>query len=229
MTELDNAVIVDFPLRGEWWAPNTPGKKVPSHGTDHLGQRYAYDFLQVNWGKKGRPFYDASKLRYIFLGVPLKSCYCWGREVYAPCDGKIVQAKDGYKERKIVHLITDLFVLTKNALTFNPLKGDIQPIVGNYIIMEFNDVFIFFAHLQRGSIKVSEGQKVKTGELLGRVGHSGNSTAPHLHFHLMDSADLFKANGIPCAFREYEVYKNGQWVKVYNGVPSDKDRIRFCG
>lgn len=226
---MDNAIIIEFPLRGEWLAPNTPGKKVPSHGTDHLGQRYAYDFLQVNWGKKGMHFYDASKLRYIFLGVPLEKCYCWGREVYAPCDGKIVQVKDGCKERKIVHLVSDLCVVIKNTLTFNLLEDDLQSIAGNYIIMEFNGVFIFFAHLQKGSIKVSEGQKVKTGELLGRVGHSGNSTAPHLHFHLMDSSDLFKANGIPCVFKEYEVYQSGQWVKVCNGIPSDKDRIRYGG
>ena len=38
-------VLVDFPLRGEWITPNTPGKRVPSHGTDILGQRYAYDFV----------------------------------------------------------------------------------------------------------------------------------------------------------------------------------------
>jgi len=41
---MNDAIIVDFPLRGEWVAPNTPGSKVPSHGTDQLGQRYAFDF-----------------------------------------------------------------------------------------------------------------------------------------------------------------------------------------
>ena len=47
--ELDGAVVVDFPLRGERWvAVNTPGDRIPSHGTDMLGQRFAYDLLMVD-------------------------------------------------------------------------------------------------------------------------------------------------------------------------------------
>lgn len=85
MKETDNPVIVDFPLQGEWLAPNTPGKKIPSHGTDGLGSRYAYDFLQVDWKRKGCPSYNVHWLRYLLFGVPLNKCYCWGQGVYAPC------------------------------------------------------------------------------------------------------------------------------------------------
>lgn len=42
------AIVVDFPLRGEWTAYHTPAEKVPSHGTDQLGQRYAYDFVRFD-------------------------------------------------------------------------------------------------------------------------------------------------------------------------------------
>jgi len=62
---------------------------------------------------------------------------------------------------------------------------------------------------------------------LGRVGHSGNSTAPHLHFQHMDSSNLLSAKGIPCAFEQYESFQDGVWKTVYNGVPSDTDRIRY--
>ena len=62
-----------------------------------------------------------------------------------------------------------------------------------------------FAHLQPGSVSVAAGQRVRAGDLLGRVGHTGNSTSPHLHFQLMDSADLLQAHGIACAFTAYEV------------------------
>lgn len=68
---------------------------------------------------------------------------------------------------------------------------------------------------------------MRKGDVLGKVGHSGNSTAPHLHFQLMDSSDLLSAKGIPCAFEQYDLYQNGEWKSVYRGVPSDKDRIRY--
>lgn len=59
------------------------------------------------------------------------------------------------------------------------------------------------------------------------MGHSGNSFAPHLHFQLMDSSDIATAKGLPCAFEQYELFKNGTWEKVNNGIPTNKDRIRF--
>ena len=227
---LEKPIIVEFPLRGEWAAPNTPGKSIPSHGTDQLGQRYAYDFYQVDWEKKGMPFYDAHGLRYFFFGLPLQLCLCWGQAVYAPCNGEIVKAEDGLEERPVVHWLSDLWVVLKNALTFNPEKDGLQTVVGNYVIMKCRDnVFALFAHLQTGSIQVSAGQSIEKGQVLGRVGHSGNSTAPHLHFQLMDSSDLIMAKGIPCAFRVYERWREGDWETTSNGVPTDKDRMRFNG
>lgn len=225
---LDAAVIIEFPLRGEWMAPTTPGKKIPSHGTDQLGESFAFDFLQVDWERSGRPFYNTNWLQYLFLGVPLNKCYCWDKEVYAPCDGEIIKAEDGYKERPRVHWVTDSFVALKNAYAFDPVKDGIQPVAGNYIIMKCSsNVYAAFAHLQNGSITVSVGQMVKKGDILGKIGHSGNSTAPHLHFQLMDSSNILSAKGIPCAFEQYDLYQNGEWKTVYRGVPSDKDRIRF--
>jgi len=227
MSELEEPFIIEFPLRGEWIAPNTPGTKVPSHGTDQLGQTYAYDFLQVDWKKKGMHFYNASKLRYFLFGVPLSKCFCWNKEVYAPCDGKVIHCEDGFNERRIVHLVTDMAALIKNALFFNLKKGW-RPVLGNYLIIDCgNNVFAFFAHLRKGSINVSVGDNVKKGQLLGNVGHAGNSTAPHLHFHLMDNSDLLEANGIPCAFEKYEVLQGSTWVNVSNGIPAANDRIRF--
>ena len=53
MNEFENGLVLEFPLRGEWNAPHTPGTKIPSHGTDLLGQRYAFDFWQID-GKTGK-------------------------------------------------------------------------------------------------------------------------------------------------------------------------------
>ena len=51
--ELEGARIVDFPLRGEWRAVHTPASRIPSHGTDMLGQRYAFDFMRLDPGLPG--------------------------------------------------------------------------------------------------------------------------------------------------------------------------------
>lgn len=221
-------IIVEFPLRGEWLSPNTPGTRIPSHGTNRLGTRYAYDFIQVDWERRGLPAYRVSLAQYLLFGVPLNEYYCWGQNVFAPCDGIIVQAEDGYKERERTNLWSDMCNAYKNAHFFDPRKDDIQTVAGNYIIMQCGkNIYAALVHLQTGSIQVSAGQSVKKGEIIGRVGHSGNSFAPHLHFQIMDSSDIRTANGLPCAFEKYEVFQDGKWEKGVNGIPTDKDRIRF--
>ena len=228
MLEARKPIIVEFPLRGEWLSPNTPGTKIPSHGTNRLGTRYACDFIQVDWKRNGLPAYRVSLPQYLLFGVPLDEYYCWGQKVYAPCDGIVVQAKDGYKERERTNLLSDMSYAYKIAHYFDPKKDNIQSVAGNYIIMKCRDqVYAALVHLQAGSIQVTVGQSVKKGEVIGRVGDSGNSYMPHLHFQLMDSSDITTANGLPCAFEQYEVFQDGKWKKVVNGIPTDKDRIRF--
>ncbi len=228
MTEMRNPIIVEFPLRGEWLAPNTPGARIPSHGSNRLGTRYAYDFIQVDWERKGLPAYRVSFAQYLICGVPLNEYYCFGEAIYAPCDGFVIQAKDGYTERTRTKLWSDFLNAYKNAHFFDLREDDIQSVAGNYIIIACGEnTYAALVHLQKGSIQVSVGQHVRKGEFLGKIGHSGNSFAPHLHFQLMDSSDILTANGLPCAFEQYEVFKEGKWQKVFNGIPKDKDRIRF--
>ena len=225
---MSNPIIVEFPLRGEWYSPNTPGTKVPSHGTDRFGTRFAYDFIQVDWNRKGRPAYHASLLRYLLFGVPLTKYYCWGQNVYAPCCGVVVLAKDGYQERTRTNLFSDVANAYKHAHHFNPETDDIQSVAGNFIIIKYEEnVYAALVHLQNGYVQVSVGQRVEKGDFIGKVGHSGNSFAPHLHFQLMDSCDIAAAHGLPCAFERYEVLHEGKWHTVTNGIPARKDRIRF--
>ncbi|MFK3938020.1 M23 family metallopeptidase [Alkalihalobacillus sp. NPDC078783] len=221
-------IIVEFPLRGEWYAPNTPGTKIPSHGTDKFGSRYAYDFVQVNWNQKGWPAYRTGLAHYLFSGVPIHEYYCWGQDVFAPCDGVVIKAEDGYPERAKTNLLKDLTNAYKHARWFDPIKDDVQSVAGNYIMLDCaNSVYAAFVHLQLGSVQVAVGQSIKKGEFIGKVGHSGNSFAPHLHIQFMDDSDIADANGVPFAFEQYEVYKNGVWESVVNGIPTNKDRIRF--
>lgn len=228
MLEMYEPIIVQFPLRGEWLSPNTPGTKVPSHGTNQLGTRYAYDFIQVDWNRMGTPAYRVGVMQYLFSGVKLSDYYCWGQEVYSPCDGIVVVAEDGYAENEKTNLFADMSNAYKNAHYFDPEKDDIQSVAGNYVIIKYSEnVYAALCHLQTGSVQVSVGQMIKKGEVIGRVGHSGNSFAPHLHFQLMDSGDITVANGVPCAFEQYEIFQDNEWQIIENGIPTDKDRIRF--
>lgn len=218
---------VESPLKGEWMVLNSPGTKVPSHGTDFLGETYAFDLLQVNWNHKPIKFYKKSVLDYFLGKVHLTDCYCYGKPIYAPISGTVVEALDGYPERDPVQPLHDISVAFKNAWFFDPKKQSIQEVAGNFVIIQGDKACAVLVHMKKDSIKVKKGDAIKSGDLVGNIGHSGNSTAPHLHFHLMDSPDPVTAKGVPCCFKEYELYQNGILVNVKNGIPKNKDRIRF--
>ena len=223
-SELDGAVVVDFPLRGEWVAFNSPGDRIPSHGTDILGQRFAFDFIRVD-RRRGWHVSPASSLRANLIGFPIREAYAFGQPIHMPFDGEIVDAQDGYPERTRVVPIREIAVALKNSVTFDPSR--IRSLTGNFVLARSGDTFAAFAHLTTGSISVRPGQQVRAGEVIGQVGHTGNSTAPHLHFQLMDSPDIVTARGVPCAFRRLEIERDGRWELAEIAVPRRADRIRY--
>lgn len=230
VTEDGEPIVAAFPLRGEWVAAHTPAERVPSHGTDLLGQRFAYDFLRIEHDAKGWKFFRGSAAEYALLGVGLNQCYGWSEPIYAPFDGSVITAEDGWPERKRLHFLKDMAAILKNTLLFDPKKTtDLRAVLGNHIILKMNDeeVYAFFAHARYGSLKAGEGEAVALGQHLADVGHSGNSTAPHLHFHLMDKLDILQANGLPCQFRNYEAFHNGEWHKIASGMPSKRELVRY--
>ena len=222
--ELRDPVVVDFPLRGERWvAVNSPADRIPSHGVDMLGQRYAFDFLRVD-ERPGIHAHPAGTLRGIVIGGRTRECYAWGAPVHMPLDGVIVRAVDGVSERGWLHPVREIGHVLFNALTFTPAR--LPRILGNHVIARCGDVYAAFAHFAPGSVAVREGQSVRAGDVIGRVGHTGNSTMPHLHFQLMDSLDPLTAKGVSCAVRRYEVLRDGTWTEVRDGIPGRDDRIR---
>ena len=222
-------IVVDFPLQGEWAAYHTPAERVPSHGTDQLAQRYAYDFLRIERDRKGWKFCRASMQRYRILGVPLQNCYGWAAPIHAPFGGAIVAARDGWPERSPVHFLRDLAVVLINGLTFDPRRaGGLVQVLGNHIVLQMpgREVYALIAHARTGSVRVREGDEVQLGQQLAEVGHSGNSTAPHLHFHLMDGPDVLTARGLPCSFRKYEALRDGAWETLNEGMPGKREFVR---
>ena len=140
MGELDDPVVVDFPLRGEWAAANTPAHRIPSHGTDMLGQRYAFDFVRID-DRNGFHIHPAGTLRSYVVGGRTRECYGWGQTVHAPFDGEVVEAVDGVPERAWLHLVRELALVLKNAVTFDPAKRGLDPVLGNHVIMRTGETF----------------------------------------------------------------------------------------
>lgn len=230
MNELDHPIVVEFPLRGEWDAVNTPAKCIPSHGTDLWGQRYAYDFLRI----KEKKYFEGSNLKYYLTGIRTEKCYCWNAEIYAPADGEVITTVDGRKEPKHIQPLMDILRVLGKSIVFifkvqktGMENADYNSFVGNYIIIKHDGFYSFYAHIHPGTIAVNDGQFVKQGDLLGKVGHTGNSTAPHLHFQLSDSLDLNRANGIPCAFYNLEYQVDGGWKREETSIPRHDIKFRY--
>lgn len=225
--ELENPTVVDFPLRGEnWVAVTTPAARVPSHGVDMLGQRYAFDFVRVD-DRPGLHVHPASTFRAATVGGRTRECYAWGAGIHSPFDAEVVAAVDGVPERRWVNPVREIARMLWTGATFRPAK--LSAVMGNHVVLRAGTVFAGFAHLTTGSVQVSAGGRVGVGDVLGRVGHTGNSTSPHLHFQLMDTSDLMVAKGLPCAFREYEVRTEDGWETVSWGIPGPRERLRYSG
>ncbi|MWC00122.1 M23 family metallopeptidase [Agromyces seonyuensis] len=240
---IHDAILVDFPLRGAgWMAVTTPAHRIPSHGTDQLGQRYAFDFVRVD-DRPGVHVHPGSAWQTETVGGRARDCFAWGQPIHAPFDGEVVVASDGLAEREWVNPFREFGLALRNALTFTPEK--LPLILGNHVVLRMTEpielrsgdevpadapeVYAGFAHLAPGSVAVEAGQRVARGDLLGRVGHTGNSTSPHLHFQLMDRPDLLEARGMPCAFRVYDLQGETGWMPVAGGVPGRRERIRSVG
>lgn len=221
-------IVVSSPLKGEWKAVNTPGDNVPSHGTHEFAQTYAYDFVKLKSGHTSTlQFHDKSSLAYLLGAVQLSNCYGWGEPIFAPFDGEITEVVNNIRERNRVHLVTDLALAIYNAFFFSFKHDPISNVGGNYLIIRGKDCCAWLAHLKFDSITVKVGDKVEAGQIVGSLGHSGNSTAPHLHFQLMDNTDLRNAKGLPCAFSEFSVLVGNDKTLVKNGVPNSEYPIEF--
>ena len=96
--ELNDPVVVEFPLRGEWTAVHTPADRIPSHGTDQLGQRYAYDLVRAD-RRKGLHLHPAGNVRMLAIGARTSEYYGWGQPVHSAFDGQVVSAVDEVPER----------------------------------------------------------------------------------------------------------------------------------
>jgi hypothetical protein len=79
---------------------------------------------------------------------------------------------------------------------------------GNHIIQDIGDgAYVLYAHMKRGSVRsrVKVGDRVRKGQVIGLVGNTGNTSAPHLHLHVVDGPSALQANGIPYVFEQFRL------------------------
>lgn len=222
-----NTIVIDFPLRGEWFVKVSPADHVPSHGTNRFGLRYAMDFIKIDWNDPKYSSHNKNALDYLMKGIPLENFYCFGQPIFAPFAGQIVAIENSVSDGERASWITDQTTAIRHSLFFNAEKDGFKAIAGNYVILKKEEgIYAAFCHIQKDSICVKIGDKVYTGQQIGKVGHSGNSTEPHLHFQLMDSDDLEHTTGLPFVFEQYEKYDGSKWVKVIKNLPTANDYIR---
>jgi hypothetical protein len=179
-------VIISPPVKGDgWMAAEAPSNYnhhrtavVTLQGIPRVPERYAIDW--VRYGPNGKMYKTDGKAN--------EDYYAYGVDILSVADGTVVDAKDG---------IPDDLPGTKPPMT-------VAWAGGNYVMVDIgNDSYAFYAHMIPGSVKVKIGDRVKTGDALGRLGNSGNSDLPHLHFHVDTGKDALFSDGLPYVFPSY--------------------------
>lgn len=117
----------------------------------------------------------------------------WGREIIAPADGIVMYIRNDVPDQPQAGI--------SDKSTYESLPEPIWAIGGNSVVIDHqNDEFSFLMHFQMGSVLVEKGEYVKQGQVLGRLGNAGNSSGPHLHYHLQDGPKAFAHDGLPLRF-----------------------------
>ncbi|MBX3708651.1 MAG: M23 family metallopeptidase [Gammaproteobacteria bacterium] len=196
---------------------------LPMDGEFYLAQRYAIDWVQIC--PDGREAHDNLHEN--------QKWNAFGHKVLAVDNGVVTKMRDTIKKNNI-----------PPGFPLPPLGP--ADAAGNFVIQSIKqngkDYYVLYAHMQPGSIQVKEGDKVVKGQVIGLLGNTGNSSAPHLHLHVMDKNDPLKANGVPFVFENMTLQGNageidedyGIWMPPLNHsnfikgvIPTENQIIRF--
>jgi hypothetical protein len=182
-------VVISPPLSGPDWLNgdgccSTSAHRLalnPIDGQLWAAERFAIDYVALR--PDGRLFSgDPAKLEsYPYFGV----------DIHAVSNGPVVAVVDGLPEQ-----------IPGTSPTGLPL----DQYAGNHIVQDLGDGnYALYAHIKTGAVKVKVGDRLTAGQVIGAVGNTGNTDAPHLHFHVMSTPDPLRANGLPFVFTEFRL------------------------
>jgi peptidase M23-like protein len=136
----------------------------------------------------------------------------------------VAAAHDGVPDRTSVRAVPDMIATAfRGGWPF----GDMASIAGNHVVVRFEAGDVLLAHLRRGSTRVRAGDPVTAGQVVGEVGNSGNSVAPHLHLQLSaPRGRLPWARVLPFKVRAYEQWTGGRWTLVRDAALPRIARVR---
>ena len=187
----NDLVVIAPPLRGgPWLAANGPSAEsghrramIPLSGSYYIAQRFAIDWVKL----------DARYKTYSGDSLKNSSYYAYGNDALAVADGIVTEVKDSIPENV-------------PGINSRAVPITLETVGGNHVIIDIGGGrYAFYAHLQPGSIRVKLGARVKRGQVLGLVGNSGNSTEPHLHFHVSDASSPLGSEGVPYIFESLQI------------------------
>lgn len=213
VTVSGDPIVLGPPLRGSaWLAANGPGNAtghrramMPIEGKLQIGQRFAIDWVKVD--QNGRTFDGDAKDN--------KKYFAYGADAIAVMDAPVVSVKDGIPENV-------------PGPDSRAVPITLDTIGGNSVVLDLGGGrYAFYAHLQPGSIKVKPGDKVKRGQVLGLVGNSGNSTEPHLHFHVSNGPSPLGSEGLPYVMESFEVLGATAAGAKTNALPMANAVVKF--
>lgn len=176
------------PLRGGPWLAIHAADWARGHrrvfyrvdGQPRLPGRYAIDWVKL----------DAHG-RYADGDADLaRNWYGDGADVLAVADARVAAVRDGMDEPARI----------SQRIAHRPADD-----AGNYVALQLPDGrYAFYEHLRKHSIRVAVGERVHTGQVIASLGFSGESTGPHLHFHVADTSSPLGGEGLPFEIRTFQ-------------------------
>jgi hypothetical protein len=184
---------LELPFNDDWFVNWGGRTKEENYHASLVDQRFAIDVVQIENGST-----------FVGNGAQNEDYYCFGDTLYAPESGQIVEMEKSVGENI-------------------PGETNTDQLFGNYVIIDHGSAeFSVLAHFMKNSIIVNVRDLVAKGQVIGLSGNSGNSTEPHLHYHLQNKPSIGQGEGLPAQFRNY--YANDVFVSV--GEPLKNQTIR---